>query len=126
MKQKNRLDIFLHIWKFVIIALLLFMLILSVFTSIRSVPSELAGKGDPDFHSGFGLTAFLLILISLGWNFVCALLAIGGIAVSHFYKTSQIRSKHKKHFILLSVASPLSEAVVFAVLFICATIINMA
>ncbi len=126
--MKNKLigDILLCIFKFLIIALLLFMLILSAFTLLRSLPDEIAGKSDPDFHSGYGLSAFLMLMISLGWNLVCALLAIAGILVSHFYKTSHSALDNKKHFVALALASPVCELVIVVITVIGAAIINRA
>lgn len=122
----KKLDIFLLVYKIVLLVLVVAVLAWGVYSVVDAVNKVIDAKEGQDNSASFGnaLTIVVTIIISVIADAALMLLAVPGLIVSICYKTNIKRKRDIIHFAAITASPAVSFGIYYVITTVCSNIIN--
>lgn len=123
----KKLDIFLLIYKIVILVLVVAVLAWGCYTTIDAANKVLASDGEDNSASfGNALSIVVVIILSVIADGALIVLALPGLITSICYKANEKRKRDIIHFALITASPAVSFGICYIVITVCTNMINAA
>lgn len=121
----KKLDIFLLVYKIVLLLLVLAVLVWGAYSVIDSANKVIEAKGQDNSASfGSAIAIVVILIVSIVADIALILLAVPGLVVSICVKNNPKRKMHIIHFSLITASPALSFAIYYVITTICTNMMN--